>query len=75
MADFIDERCVVGEEETQDAGLLYETFKQWSDENGEGAATQKKFGAQLRERGFEAGKKRGNRCWFGLRLRHSDDND
>jgi hypothetical protein len=31
--------------------------------------------AQLGERGFEAGKKRGNRCWFGLRLRHEDDND
>ena len=75
MADFIDESCVLGEDETEDAGLLYERFKEWSDANGEGAATQKKFGAQLRERGFKAGKKRGNRCWFGLRLRHEADDD
>ena len=75
MADFIDESCVVGEDETEDAGLLYGKFKEWSEQNGEGDLTQKKFGAQLRERGFEAGKKRGNRCWVGLRLRHEGDND
>jgi putative DNA primase/helicase len=75
MADFIDEHCVLGEHETEDAGLLYEKFKEWSLQNGEGAATQKKFGAQLRERGFEAGKKRGSRCWFGLRLRHVAEDD
>jgi putative DNA primase/helicase len=75
MADFIDEHCVLGEDQTEDAGLLYEKFKQWAEQNGEGDLTQKKFGAQLRERGFEAGKKRGSRCWFGLRLRHVDDND
>ena len=75
MADFIDERCLVGGDETEDAGLLYDRFKEWADQNGEGFLTQKKFGAQLRERGFEAGKKRGNRCWFGLRLHHESDND
>ena len=75
MADFIDESCVVGEDETEDAGLLYGKFKQWSEQNGEADLTQKKFGAQLRERGFEAGKKRGNRCWVGLRLRNEGDND
>jgi P4 family phage/plasmid primase-like protien len=68
MADFIDERCVLGADETEDAGLLYGKFREWSGASGEGAVTQKKFGAQLRERGFEAGKKRGSRCWFGLRL-------
>jgi putative DNA primase/helicase len=75
MADFVDECCVLGEDQTEDAGLLYEKFKEWSDQNGEGFLTQKKLGTQLRERGFESGKKRGNRCWFGLRLRHEDDND
>ena len=75
MADFVDECCVLGENQTEDTGLLYAKFKEWSDQNGEGFLTQKKLGAQLRERGFEAGKKRGNRCWVGLRLRHEDDND
>ena len=75
MADFVDECCVLGENQTEDTGLLYAKFKEWSDQNGEGFPTQKKLGAQLRERGFEAGKKRGNRCWVGLRLRHEDDND
>jgi putative DNA primase/helicase len=75
MADFVDEYCVLGENQTEDAGLLYAKFKEWSDQNGEGFLTQKKLGAQLRERGFEAGKKRGNRCWVGLRLRHQGDND
>jgi putative DNA primase/helicase len=75
MADFIEEGCVLGEQETADAGLLYSTFQAWSEKNGEEVLTQKKFGTQLRERGFEAAKKKGRRCWLGLRLRQEMDND
>jgi putative DNA primase/helicase len=75
MADFIEEDCVLGEHETADAGLLYSTFQAWSEKNGEEVLTQKKFGTQLRERGFEAAKKKGRRCWLGLRLRQEMDDD
>ena len=75
MADFIEEHCVLGERETADAGLLYKLFQEWSEKNGEEILTQKSLGAQLRERGFEPSKKRGHRCWVGLRLRRENDDD
>jgi len=69
MADFIEERCVLGEQKTVNAGLLYLTFQEWADKNGEEVLTQKRFGTQLRERGFTADKKQGQRCWVGLDLK------
>jgi putative DNA primase/helicase len=69
MADFIEEHCVLGEEETINAGLLYLTFQAWAEKNGEEVLTQKRFGTQLRERGFAATKKKGQRCWVGLGLK------
>ena len=75
MADFIEEHCVLGERETADAGLLYKLFQEWSEKNGEEILTQKSLGAQLSERGFEPSKKRGHRCWVGLRLRRENDDD
>jgi putative DNA primase/helicase len=75
MADFIEEQCVLGERETADAGMLYGKFHDWAKNNGEEELTQKKFGTQLRERGFEAAKKRGHRCWVGLRLRYETDDE
>jgi putative DNA primase/helicase len=68
MADFIEEHCIVGEHETVNAGLLYQTFQTWAEKNGEEVLTQKKFGTQLRDREFEAVKKKGIRCWVGLGL-------
>jgi putative DNA primase/helicase len=73
LGDFIDEKCVVGAAKTADAGALYQSFHNWLDVNGELQMTQKQFGTYLRERGFESGKKRGSRCWFGLRLRADGD--
>lgn len=69
MADFIEEQCVLGEQETVSAGLLYLAFQAWADKNGEEMLTQKRFGTQLRERGFTADKKLGQRCWVGLGLK------
>jgi putative DNA primase/helicase len=73
LADFIDDRCIVDERASVAAGLLYEVFKAWCERNGEELFTQKTFGAQLRERGFEPGKRKSQRCWRGLRLRRDDD--
>lgn len=69
LADFIEECCVLGEHKTVNAGLLYLTFQAWCETNGEEVLTQKKFGTQLRERGFTATKKKGQRCWVGLGLK------
>jgi phage/plasmid-associated DNA primase len=65
----------VPKHETADAGMLYDVFKEWSEKNGEETLTQRKFGTQRRERGFEAAKKRGHRCWVGLRFRRETDDD
>ena len=74
LASFLDEHCVPVKHETADAGLLYQMHKTWCEKNGEEVPTQKKFGTQLREPGFEADKKRGHRCWVGLRFRRETDN-
>jgi putative DNA primase/helicase len=69
LEDFIEECCVRGEHETVNAGLLYLTFQTWARNNGEEELSQKRFGTQLRERGFTAGKQKGHRCWVGLGLK------
>jgi putative DNA primase/helicase len=75
LADFIEEGCVVGPQEVVDAGQLYKVFMKWCEDSGEEPLTQKKLGEKLRERGFEAGKKRGIRRWKGLRLHHDFDDE
>jgi putative DNA primase/helicase len=69
LEDFIEECCIRGEHETVNAGLVYLTFQTWAKKNGEEELTQKRFGTQLRERGFTATKKKGQRCWVGLGLK------
>jgi putative DNA primase/helicase len=75
LADFLDDRCVIGQGEVSDAGLLYETYKVWCQANGEEPTSQKLFGSRLHDRGFEPAKKRGHRCWVGLSLDCDDEDD
>ena len=69
LGDFIEEKCVIDPDESLEAGLLYETFTAWCKANGEEPLSQKSFGTQLHERGFQPIKQKGRRRWAGLHLR------
>jgi putative DNA primase/helicase len=68
IGTFITECCVDGDRLTAYATALYETYRQWADANGEYVASQKKFGSQLRDRGYRSDRcgKTGRMVWFGL---------
>ena len=73
LAPFLADRCLREEQGSVVASLIYQAYGSWCAENGEEPATQKVFGSELRSRGFTSGKKRGKRCWNGIRLRVEDD--
>ncbi len=51
LGAFLKECCV--REGSETARVLYAAYRLWCDETGERAETQRKFGSQLSERGFE----------------------
>jgi putative DNA primase/helicase len=53
LGAFLKECCKQGPDENEAAGDLYETYKLWCQDGGERAETQRRFGTQLKERGFE----------------------
>ncbi len=81
LAAFFEDRCVVHPRTESPATPLYNAYKSWCDENGESGESQRRFGARLRERGFEsftytAGPHRDRKGWRGIGLRddrHDDD--
>ncbi len=73
FAGFFDDACVRDPRKTIPAGVLFEKYVEWCQDNGEEPATQKCFGAELRSQGFVPIKKGGMRSWKGLRLRTKDE--
>jgi phage/plasmid-associated DNA primase len=53
LGAFLKECCTQGPDEDEAASDLYKAYKMWCEGGGEQAETQRKFGSQLRERGFE----------------------
>jgi putative DNA primase/helicase len=53
LGGFLKECCKQGPNENEAAGDLYEAYKLWCQDGGERAETQRRFGTQLKERGFE----------------------
>jgi putative DNA primase/helicase len=53
LGTFFLERCVTGPAFKARAGELYETYKKHCESTGEFALSQRRFGAQLSERGFK----------------------
>jgi P4 family phage/plasmid primase-like protien len=74
LAAFIDARCVEAKHASAKASKLYEAYRFWSDEVGEYAESQRRFGLRLAERGFVK-EKVGVVYWHGIGLRHGDGND
>jgi putative DNA primase/helicase len=54
LADFIQERCNVGDAFRARSSELYQAYKQWTEQEGARALDSKKFKLQMLERGFTA---------------------
>jgi putative DNA primase/helicase len=68
LAAFIDDRCSVHPKASVGATPLYNAYKDWCAEAGENAISQRKFGGQIGERGFDKDKS-GTITWYGIGLR------
>jgi putative DNA primase/helicase len=71
LGRFLVDRCAEGQEMTVSGQALYDSYKEWAEDDGVTPLSQKAFGDQLRARGFENFKNRGdgNRSWWrGLGL-------
>jgi putative DNA primase/helicase len=70
LGAFIAERCLLAPERWVSSASLYAAYRNWCEDSGEHAATQRALGLALRERGFEdarEGKAR-SRGWQGVGL-------
>jgi len=68
FAQFLSDCCLISPNAHEQAGMLYEEYKEWCERTGERTITQKAFGQRLQERGFTPDKVKGFRCWKGLEL-------
>ncbi len=75
IVGFLDDCCVVESVATVRPKELHDAYAEWCQENGEKSLGLRKFGEQLRFRGFESDRTGTRRFWIGLRLRGDGDND
>jgi putative DNA primase/helicase len=71
LGDFIDDRCILGENRTVSVKELYEEYLAWAEENGEDAVKKKMFGIKLNERNIDTYKGTNNvtmRAGIGLQI-------
>jgi len=71
LGDFINESCIVHEKAFASAHALYKRYESCCEEAGEHAVSQKKFGMQLSERGFDnfkfkSGPNKDKKGWEGI---------
>lgn len=74
LAAFIGDRCVLHPKAEVPATALHQEYQKWCAENGEEVQKQRKFGAQLSERGYESfkytsGPQKDRKGWRGIGLR------
>jgi len=70
LADFIEEYCVTGSEESVEVGILREKYIGWTSDNFERSIPRKDFTKRLEAKGFKKKKhgKNGTWTWFGIGL-------
>jgi len=73
LADFLSERCVIGEHYQATTTELYNAYETWCIANGEKAKSAKWLNGQLRDRGFEPGRSMSSRFWRGIGLIRPDE--
>ena len=65
--DFVADACATGGEAKALAGDLYTSYARWCLDNGYLAHSQRKFGLELRARGYERKRRgRGKHWWLGV---------
>ena len=78
VGQFLDDTCAYGAQMRVPCAALYAAYSRWCDDSGERPVTQRRFGAQLTERGIDrvrgAG---GTRSYVGIGLvvKQSDTSD
>ena len=66
--DFVADVCFTGEEAMSLAGDLYTSYAQWCLDQGYLAHSQRKFGLELRARGYQRKRRgKGKHWWLGVR--------
>jgi putative DNA primase/helicase len=68
LANFIDERCAVAEDNRVAGSVLYASYINWCTEAQEQPLSRNMFGRGLTERGMVQDKRHGERWWRGLGL-------
>jgi P4 family phage/plasmid primase-like protien len=53
IGQFLDDTCVHGKQMTTPCAALYAAYARWCDDSGERPVTQRRFGAQMTERGID----------------------
>jgi phage/plasmid-associated DNA primase len=67
LAQFLAERCIIGDGFSVQASALYAAYKHWCEENGERILCNNDFARKVAEKGFE--KQHYERRWRYLRIR------
>jgi putative DNA primase/helicase len=75
LAAFIGDCCVVHPSATAQATPLFNAYQEWCKQGGEAEISQRRFGQQLRERGFRDDRdpKTRRKLWKGIGLFREDE--
>jgi putative DNA primase/helicase len=68
LGDFLAACCVQRVNASVFADELYTRYKNWCEDNGERASSQRNLGMRLSERGFNKKKSNGLNVWLGIEL-------
>lgn len=66
LATWVADCCVTTPSVRAEAKLLYRSYSEWCEQNGERAESQRGFGQRLGERGYTPGKSGDKRYWRGI---------
>ncbi|QTA79840.1 DNA primase [Desulfonema limicola] len=70
LAQFIKDCCEEKEGAWELSKNIWERYQEWCEDNGESMITRKNFGMKLKEKGYEAIKRKQGRGWIGLEVTH-----
>ncbi len=75
IGQFLEEACIADRTASESAGSLYKAYQMWAESAGEYVVSQRRFGGQLRERGFERERSStsGRIEWKGVGLKELND--
>ena len=73
FAQWLEERCDLGERHTAPTGALYKSWSEYAKVAGEEPGTSKSFASEMQRRGFTPGKSNGVRIYRSLSRRYGDD--